>query len=85
MTPFIHLTWGAVDDPMRHTVSSLGAFVDDEAPPPLEFDPELQPAMASAAAAQAAKAVILCRTAGVLLARLQWFVSEKLIGKFLIS
>jgi hypothetical protein len=46
---------------MRHTVSSLGAFVD-EVPPLPEFDPELQPAMASAAAEQAAKAVILSRT-----------------------
>jgi hypothetical protein len=83
--PFIHFTWGAVDDPMRHTVSWLGAFVDDEVPPPPEFDPELQPAMASAAAEQAAKAVILSRTGGFLLARLQWFVPEKLIGKFPIS
>jgi hypothetical protein len=62
---------------MRHTVSSLGAFAeeeeeDDGVPPAaafeleLELEPELQPAMASAAAAQAAAAVILCRTAGVL-------------------
>jgi hypothetical protein len=59
---------------MRHTVSSLGTA--DEEPPPdppaLDpLDPELHPVMAIAAAAQAAAAaIILCRTAGVLLARL---------------
>jgi hypothetical protein len=53
---------------MRQTVSWLGADPDDdEVPVLLELDPELQPAIASAAAAQAAMAVILCRTAGVLL------------------
>jgi hypothetical protein len=48
---------------MRHTVSVLGT-ADDEVPPLLELDPELQPAMASAAAAHAlaVAAVILCRT-----------------------
>jgi hypothetical protein len=62
---------------MRQTVSSPGTGAEDEVPlaaepaPELtELDPELQPAMASAAAAHAAAAVILCRTAGVLLARL---------------
>jgi hypothetical protein len=67
---------------MRHTVSWLGAFElgaleGDEVPVlvelELEPDPELQPAMASApTAARAAAAVILCRTAGVLLARQQF-------------
>jgi hypothetical protein len=72
MTPFIQVTSDGTDAPMRQTVSSLGtAVVEDEVPLLLEFDPELQPAMASAAAAQAAAAVILCRTAGVLLARLR--------------
>jgi hypothetical protein len=80
MTPFIQVTSDGTDAPMRQTVSSLGAFAeeeeeDDGVPPAaaleLELEPELQPAMASAAAAQAAAAVILCRTAGVLLARLR--------------
>jgi hypothetical protein len=71
---------------MRHTVSSLGAFAEEEddgvAPVAaleleLELEPELQPAMASAAAAQAAAAVILCRTAGVLLARLRFGVYRR--------
>jgi len=65
---------------MRQTVSWVGAFAagdeeDDEVPLvaglglELELDEELQPAMASApTAAQAAAAVILCRTACVLLA-----------------
>jgi len=68
---------------MRQTVSVLGALAeaagDDEVPLftalelELELDPDLQPAMASApTAAQAAAAVILCRTAGVLLARQQF-------------
>jgi hypothetical protein len=70
---------------MRQTVSSLGTEEADEVPPLLEPEPEPQAVTASAAAAQIATAVILCRTAGVLLARLQWYVPEKLIGKFLIS
>jgi hypothetical protein len=76
-TPFIQVTSDGTDAPMRQTVSSLGTDVEDEVPllaepdPELtEFDPELQPAMASAATAHAAAAVILCRTTGVLLARL---------------
>ena len=71
MTPFIQVTWDAADGPIRHTVSSLGAAEPEDELPLPEFDAELQPAIASAAAAQAAAAVILCRTAGVLLARLQ--------------
>jgi hypothetical protein len=69
---------------MRQTVSSLGAEEDVEEEEfeevlvlplvlvgvlLLEFEPELQAAMVSAAVAQAAMAVILCRTAGALLAR----------------
>jgi hypothetical protein len=61
-TPFIQVTWDGTDEPMRQTVSWLGADDDDEVPVLLELDPELQPAIASAAAAQAATAVILCRT-----------------------
>src|SRR5215472_9059323 len=63
MTPFIQVTWDGTDAPMRHTVSWLGT-AEDEVPPLLELDPELQPAMASAAAAHAlaVAAVILCRT-----------------------
>jgi len=61
---------------MRQMVSSLGAFAEDEVlllpaglELELELELELQPAMASApTAAQAAAAVILCRTACVLLA-----------------
>jgi hypothetical protein len=75
MMPFIQVTSDATDAPIRQTVSSLGT-ADEELPPvplapelPLEF--VLQPVMAMAAAAQtAAAAVTLCRTAGVLLARL---------------
>ena len=45
------VTWDAADGPIRHTVSSLGAVeLEDELPLP-ELDPELQPAIASAAAA----------------------------------
>ena len=66
MTPFIQVTWDGTDDPMHQTVSSLGADEEDAVPLLLELEPELQPAMASAAAAQATAAVILCRTAGVL-------------------
>ncbi len=78
MTPFIQVTSDGTDAPMRQTVSALGALalealeaaVEEEPVAGLEvellLEPELQPAMASAAAAQAAAAVILCRTAGVL-------------------
>jgi hypothetical protein len=67
MTPFIQVTSDGTDEPMRQTVSWLGADPDDVVVPVLlELDPELQPAIASAAAAQAATAAILCRTAGVL-------------------
>ena len=70
-TPFIQVTSDATEAPMRHTVSSLGT-ADEELPlAPFELELEPQPVMAIAAAAQtAAAAVILCRTAGVLLARL---------------
>jgi hypothetical protein len=95
MTPFIQVTWDGTDAPMRHTVSWLGT-AEDEVPPLLELDPELQPAMTSAAAAHAlaVAAVILCRTlvsplscwrkpAG--LRGVVWSVPEKLIGNFPIS
>jgi hypothetical protein len=71
---------------MRQTVSELGAFAAGEElglvaelevglELGLELDAELQPAIASApTAARAAAAVILCRTAGVLLARQQFGV-----------
>jgi len=65
-TPFIQVTWDGTDDPMRQTVSWLGAAEEDVVPPLPELVAELQPAAASAAAAQAAAAVILSRTAGVL-------------------
>ena len=82
MTPFIQVTSDGTDEPIRHTVSTLGTFEDAvplllelalaagaelELELELELDVELlQPAIASAAAAQAAAAVILSRTAGVL-------------------
>jgi hypothetical protein len=52
MTPFIHLTWFGSDAPIRQTVSVAGP--DDAEPPDDEellLAPELQPVIASAAAA----------------------------------
>jgi hypothetical protein len=60
---FIQVTWDGTDEPIRHTVSELGA---DVLPLPLlVLAAELQPAAARmAVAAATARAVLLGRTAG---------------------
>jgi len=65
-TPFIQETCAGVEEPIRHTVSCVGA--DDEDVDPVVDEPlELQPAMARAAAAPSAAiaaGVFLSLTAG---------------------
>jgi hypothetical protein len=66
ITPFIQVTCGGVDEPIRHTVSCAGA-ADDEVDPVVDEPPELQPAIARAAAAPSAAIaadVFLSLTAG---------------------
>jgi hypothetical protein len=50
---FIQVTCAGVEEPIRHTVSCAGAADEDEAPV-VDEPPELQPAMARAAAAPSA-------------------------------
>ena len=67
-TLLIHVTWEATEAPIRQTVSCAGAD-DEDAVPALDelLEPELQPAIASAAAAPNATSaadVFLSPTAG---------------------
>jgi len=61
MTPFIQLTCGGVDDPIRHTVSWAGTPEDDPVVPLLE--PQAAASPVSAAAAGMATAARLSLTA----------------------
>jgi hypothetical protein len=80
-TPFIQVTWDGTDPPIRQTVSVDGAD-DDDVLPVVPFAallelPELQPAMASAAAAALATApsaadLFLSPTAGTPSARVNF-------------
>jgi hypothetical protein len=66
ITPFIQVTCAGVDEPIRHTVSCAGA-ADEELDPVVDEPPELQPAIARAAAAPSAAIaadVFLSLTAG---------------------
>ncbi len=54
ITPFIQLTCGGVDEPIRRTVSCAGAADEDDVEPVADEPLELQPAMARAAAALSA-------------------------------
>src|SRR5262245_47107064 len=99
-TLFIQVTWDGTEPPMRQTVSVDGA--DDVLPEALPVEPvaallelpELQPAMASAAAATPATApsaadLFLSPTAGTPSARVNYWVqtwsvtlAQKLTGNF---
>ena len=66
ITLFIQVTCAGVEEPIRHTVSCAGAADEDE-DPVVDEPPELQPAMARAAAvpsAAIAAGVFLSLTAG---------------------
>jgi hypothetical protein len=66
-TPFIQVTSDGTEAPIRHTVSCAGAEEEEEVAPAVDELLELQPAIASAAAAPSAASaagVFLSPTAG---------------------